>query len=237
MGMARSVLALDRHGRDRALYPPRHPRNTCFRATSRRAPYRAHARIRSDKTAAKADHPDRAGADGGARPVLCLCCVPVHLWDNGAPQFTRPAAERIADGDCAVGGYNPAVRVHLRPYRTQADVPDRRGHNRCVRVHLFRDDEYRDSRLDFPRRRAVLYPARYDVWSTSRADRRMLYAAAPLQRLLAWLPSLFGHRRWPRTIDRDSALRGDWVGLCYRALHPVHRDRQRYGRVFSAGLH
>ncbi len=131
MGMARPVLALDRHGRDRALHPPRHLRDAGFRADSGGTPSRTHAGDRSDQTAAEADHSDRAGADGGARSVLCLCRLPVHLRDDGIAQLARPAAERAADGHRAVGGDDPAVRVHLRSHRPQADVSDRRGRNRA----------------------------------------------------------------------------------------------------------
>ena len=45
------------------------------------------------------------------------------------------------------------------------------------------------------------------------------------------LSPLLGHRRRPSAADRDGAVRGDRIGLCGRALHPVLRycQHQRYG--------
>ena len=56
-----------------------------------------------------------------------------------------------------------------------------------VRLYLFRNDEHHGSRADLSRDRAVLHPARHDVRPAGGLDRRMLLAAATLQRLLARL--------------------------------------------------
>ena len=44
-------------------------------------------------------------------------------------------------------------------------------------------------------------------------------------------------RRRPGAADRDGAVRGDRVGVCGRALHPVLRNSQHYRHRVSAGLH
>ncbi len=89
----------------------------------------------------------------------------------------------------------------------------------------------------FPRDRAVLRPARHDVRPASGADRRMLYPTAALQRLLARLPSLLGHRRGAGAADRDSAVRGLRIGLCGCGLHSVLCDRQHHRHRLPARLH
>ena len=70
-------------------------------------------------------------------------------------------------------------------------------------------------------------PQRPDVRSASRVDRGMLHAPPALQRRLARLPALLGHRRRPSAADRDRAARGIRVGVCDRRLHPFLCDRQR----------
>src|SRR5262249_47066726 len=68
-------------------------------------------------------------------------------------------------------------------------------------------------------------------------DRRVLHAAAALQRVLARVPPRLDRRRRPGAADRDGAVRGDRVGVCGRALHPVLRNSQHYRHRVSAGLH
>jgi MFS family permease len=58
-----------------------------------------------------------------------------------------------------------------------------------------------------------------------------------LQRRLARLPALLGHRRRPSAADRDRAARGIRVGVCDRRLHPFLCDRQRDRDGLSARLH
>jgi MFS family permease len=91
--------------------------------------------------------------------------------------------------------------------------------------------------LDLPRRRGLLHPARHDVRPAGGIDRRMLQRAVALQRRFARFPPFLRHRRRSRAADRDGAVRGDRIGLCDRALHPVLRDRQHHCHSLSAGLH
>ena len=85
--------------------------------------------------------------------------------------------------------------------------------------------------------RIVVYAARYDVRPASGSDRRVLYAAIALQRLLAWLSPFVGHRWRPGAADRDGAVRGDRIGLYGCALYPVLRDRQCHRHSVFARLH
>ncbi len=54
---------------------------------------------------------------------------------------------------------HPAVWAHLRPHRTQEDVPDRGGHRRRVRVPVFRDGGHGDSMGGVPGDRPLADPA------------------------------------------------------------------------------
>ncbi len=139
--------------------------------------------------------------------------------------------------DATLGRNDAPGRAHLGSHRPQTDVPDRRGLRRGIRLHLFRDDEQHGSRADLSRDRAVVYPARHDVRPAGGTDRRMLHPAAALQRLLARLSSLVGHRRRPGAADRDGAVCGDRIGLRGCALHPVLRGRQHHRHGVSARLH
>ena len=65
----------------------------------------------------------------------------------------------------------------------------------------------------------------------------MLHAPPALQRRLARLPALLGHRRRPSAADRDRAARGIRVGVCDRRLHPFLCDRQRGRDDLAARLH
>src|SRR6266851_2307300 len=82
LGMARAVLALDHHGRDRTVYPPRDPRNPCLYAVGRAEPHRTRAGPRGHQTAAERDHPDGAGTDRPAVAVLHLYRLRFQLRDD-----------------------------------------------------------------------------------------------------------------------------------------------------------
>ena len=111
-------------------------------------------------------------------------------------------------GGCGgVVRHHPAIRSHLRSYRPAQDVPDRRGADRTVRLPLFRHGRHRDSVGGVHRHRAVADPARYPVRSASGADRRSVYAAIALQRLVAGLPARLDHRRGTSAADRHRVVR------------------------------
>jgi MFS family permease len=106
-----------------------------------------------------------------------------------------------------------------------------------VRLHLLRDVEHDGPGLDFLGDRAVLYPARRDVRTAGGPDRRMLYAAAALQRRIDRLSARFGRRRRSRAADRYSAARRDRIGLRYRRLYRLLRCGQHYRDGPTARLH
>src|SRR5579871_4650144 len=156
--MAGAVLAVDHHGRGRALYPLGHPRNSGFCADHRTTPGRAHPGPRSHQASAQTDRADGILPDGRAGTVLCLCRLCLCLWDKGFGHVPRFPADRGAGRDAVVGGDHPACRPHLRPYRAQAHVPNRCGDDRHFYVHLFRDDEQPDAGADLSGDRFVVIP-------------------------------------------------------------------------------
>ena len=107
LGLAHPVHPQHRPGRDRPLYPARHPRDPGLFAARRRRPRRARAGARSHQAPAARDHPDRAGADGRAGAVLHLHRLCLHLWDDGPAQLARSAADRGAGRLGRVVLYDP----------------------------------------------------------------------------------------------------------------------------------
>src|ERR1700719_882521 len=207
LGLARAVLDQHRHGRNRAVDPPRHPRNAGVPAHSRSAGGGARASNRGASPAPKGDHPDRIGTNGTAGSILYLRRLHLHLRDNGIAQFARPAADRGAGRHGGFDGHNAAFGLHIRPHRPQAPVPDRRGGDGNLGLRLFRDAQHDGAGLDLPSDRRVTDPARHDVRAAGGVDRRMLQPAAALHRRLARLSSSVAHRRWAGAADRDRSPR------------------------------
>ncbi|MGY4423939.1 MFS family permease [Bradyrhizobium sp. JR6.1] len=133
--------------------------------------------------------------------------------------------------------HHPAGRTPVGSHRAQAHVSDRLGPDRAVRLRLFRSVEHGSSGADLHRHRAVIRTARPDVWSASGADRRMLHAAAALQRLFDRLPALLGHIRRTGAVDRHRAAGRDRLRLRDRALHSVLRGGQHCRDRHDARLH
>ncbi len=75
---------------------------------------------------------------------------------------------------------DPPRRAHIRPYRPQADVSDRRGSVGVFGFIYFALLNTAIPGLDLSCSDPVLRPARSDVRPAGGADRRMLYAAAAL---------------------------------------------------------
>ena len=103
--------------------------------------------------------------------------------------LARPASQRSHRLSCHVMLYSPHRRVSVGSHRPQAHVSDRRGRNRCVRVHLLPAAQHQSAELDLPRHRVVFGPARPYVRSAGRVDRGMLHPPPALQRRLARLPA------------------------------------------------
>jgi MFS family permease len=133
--------------------------------------------------------------------------------------------------------HDATLRPHLGPHRSEKDVSPRHRSLWAVRLSLFRHAGHRDSVGGVPRYRGVPHPARYDVWPTGCADRRSLYAAAQIQRLVARLSVRVGDRRRTGAADSDGTVRGLSHRLRHRHLpRGLRRDQLCLDGVY-AGLY
>ena len=171
------------------------------------------------RKAAARDHPVRPAAHGRAGAVLHLHRVRVRLWRRHVEDVARSDPVRRAGRLVRVVRHHPARGPHLRSDRPTQHVPDRRGGHRAVRLSLFRHAGERGAVGGVRRDRAVADPARHDVRSAGRTDRRGLHAAAALQRRITRLSACLGHRRRSGAADRDRAVRRISHRLCHRDLH------------------
>ncbi len=141
VGLARSVFPQHRTGRDRALHPPEYPRDADLRETAGRAPDRENADARGAAQAAEGYRAVGVCANGRTGAVLYLYRVRVHLRDHGAGRHARVAADGGTGGVRGRILHHSAVRSCVGSDRAAAaaDVHDRRGYRRRVRISLLRD--------------------------------------------------------------------------------------------------
>jgi MFS family permease len=70
-------------------------------------------------------------------PFYIFAAFVFTLRDDGVAQLTRFPADRTVDRDWPFGDHDPAFRLHFRPHRPQADVPDRRDDDGGIRLIYF----------------------------------------------------------------------------------------------------
>src|ERR1700730_10495214 len=131
------------------------------------------------------------GRPSWSRPAT-FCTSVAEYWLTQIAQSFRPVSLRCIPAFQLVAWLAVYGRpgAHLGSRGPQADVPDRHRGDRDVQLHLFRAVEHRHSRGDLLRDHPVVHPARHGVWAAGGGtDRRVLPAAAAVQRLVARLSS------------------------------------------------
>ena len=172
LGLANSVRAFDHPCRYHVIqFGLASLRRRCSRSSWTRTRSRRRRSSKSSRNSpGRSSSPHCCGCRSRRHSTSPRVCIRVH--GRYAAYVAKLHPHRSDGGGVRLVCHHPARRPHLRPHRTQEDVPDRRGRHGPVRVSLFRHGGYGHPVGGVHRHRAVADPARYPVRAASGAHRR-----------------------------------------------------------------